>query len=78
MYNFINDVAFENLYAEQIATIKVIHYLKTGKFDRAALFASSEVYQAFLQMNLAGVDQIFQTHVRKLWGNCPPHLALDA
>lgn len=75
IYNFINDLAYENLYLGQMGHIKVLHYLRSGNFDRASIFLTPKTYQDFVQKNLTGVDQIFQTHVRKLWGPCPPHLA---
>jgi hypothetical protein len=77
LYNFINDSVYEDLYPEQIEQIKILHYLRTGNFDREYIFASPHAYRNFIQKNLTGVDQIFQAHVQKLWDGCPPHLALQ-
>ena len=65
-YNFPNDEIAEALYPESLRDLRVIHFLRTGKFDRSQIFASEEHFDRFLKLNLQGSNRIFQDHVRLL------------
>lgn len=65
-YNFPNDELAEALYAESLQDVRVIHYLRTQRFDRQQIFASAEGFDSFLKLNLRGSNKVFQDHVRIL------------
>lgn len=65
-YNFPNDPRAETMYPDSLRDIRVIHYLRTGHFDRIEIFASAESFDQFLALDLVGSERIFQDHVRAL------------
>lgn len=71
-YNFPNDELAEALYAESMHDLRVIHYLRTQRFDRQQIFASAEEFHSFLELDLRGSDKMFQDHVRILTGSRYP------
>jgi hypothetical protein len=62
-YNFPNDEIADVLYPELLKDVRVIHYLRTTKFDRQQIFASPEQFQLFLELELSGSNKVFQDHV---------------
>ena len=65
-YNFPNDEMAEALYPESLQDVRVIHYLRTERFDRQQIFASAEEFDRFLNIDLRGSDKVFQDHIRVL------------
>jgi hypothetical protein len=73
-YNFPNDPVAERMYPEELAQVAVFHYLRTGKFDRHAIFTNPEEYHRFLGLQLTGVDLRFQESVRDIIGSTYPFI----
>src|SRR5690606_21989617 len=47
-YNYPNDKIADSLYPEELEKIIVMHYLRTGKFDRHSIFSDEESFNQFL------------------------------
>ena len=71
-YNFPNDELAERRYPEELENVKIFHYLRTGEFDRHRIFLDSANYRAFVQSSLSGVNQVFQNHVKRIFGEAYP------
>jgi hypothetical protein len=67
-YNFPNDDLAAARYPEELEHVKIFHYLRTEAFDRQHIFLDSEGYRGFLQARLAGANEMFQRHVKNLFG----------
>jgi hypothetical protein len=65
-YNFPNDPRAEVLHADDLADLRVIHYLRTKRFDRQRIFGSADAFDAFLGLQLEGSEAVFQARVRGL------------
>ena len=65
-FNFPNDPVADRLYPGEMDDIRVIHYLRTDKFDRKVIFSNQAEFSDFLSLNLDGSNKVFQDHVRKL------------
>jgi len=65
-YNFPNDAVADKLRPKELKDIRLIHYLRTDKFDRQTIFAAEHAFKDFLSLNLNGSNKIFQRHIRKL------------
>jgi hypothetical protein len=65
-YNFPNDRRAEVLHPDDLADLRVIHYLRTGRFDRQRIFGSTDAFDAFLGLPLEGSEAVFQARVRAL------------
>ncbi|MDQ2801994.1 MAG: hypothetical protein M3Y41_04630, partial [Pseudomonadota bacterium] len=57
-----------------IEEIYNIHYPRKTNFDGYVIFAEPDSYRDFLSKDLKGVEEVLQRHVRKIWGEMPPHL----
>ena len=77
-FNFPNDSVAETLYPEELDAVKAIHYLRTDRFDRHAIFTSSDEYRHFLELPLEGVNGSFQDAVRRLLGERYPFVESSA
>jgi hypothetical protein len=62
-YNFPNDPIAEERYPVALADLRVIHYLRTQRFDRPQIFSSEQAFQRFLGLGLAGSERLLQKHV---------------
>jgi len=71
-YNFPNDPVAERMYPEELAHVAVFHYLRTGSFDRHAIFTNRDEYNKFLGLSLTGVNLRFQQSVRDIFGSDYP------
>ncbi len=71
-YNFPNDALAEQRYPESMRDVRVIHYLRTHRFDRQMIFSSSTDFRSFLAMRLTGVEAVLQAHVARLTGGHYP------
>jgi Glycosyltransferase 61 len=71
-YNFPNDERATRRYPEELQQVKIIHYLRTEAFERHKIFLDADNYRAFLQASLAGVNLVFQDHVRRVIGEAYP------
>src|SRR5690606_8851788 len=65
-YNYPNDKIADSLYPEELEKIIVMHYLRTGKFDRHSIFSDEESFNQCLGLELSGSDRIFQEFVAGL------------
>jgi hypothetical protein len=65
-YNFPNDRRAEMLHPDELADIRVVHYLRTHRFDRQRIFASQDAFDDFLRLELDGSDRRFQDRVREI------------
>jgi hypothetical protein len=65
-YNFPNDQRAEVLHADDAADLRVIHYLRTDRFDRQRIFGSADAFDAFLGLPLEGSEAVFQARVHTL------------
>ncbi|MEO7841488.1 MAG: glycoside hydrolase family 99-like domain-containing protein [Anaerolineales bacterium] len=73
-YNFPNDPLADQLHPKELKDVRLIHYLRTDKFDRHAVFTTEEAFNGFLSLKLEGSNKLFQDHVRKLTdGKYPFH-----
>jgi len=71
-FNFPNDPIAETLYPEELDSVRAIHYLRTDRFDRHRIFASSDAYAQFLELPLDGANRALQDAVRRLFGEGYP------
>lgn len=67
-YNFPNDAEADVMYPEELADVRLIHFLRFAEFDRKAIFSNESSYQEFLAQPLTGSNRVFQTKVRELLG----------
>jgi len=67
-YNFPNDAIAEQLYPDELAQVRIFHYLRTDTFDRQRIFVSAAEYGRFLSLPLSGSNLLFQRYVRSLIG----------
>ena len=65
-YNFPNDIIAEKLHAEEMKDIRIMHYLRTDKFNRQRIFANKDSFEKFLLLELDGSNKIFQNYIKKL------------
>jgi len=65
-YNFPNDVRAEERYPEELTNVLVIHYLRRQIFDRQQIFSNEANFDAFMSIELAGSNAVFQRRVRDL------------
>ena len=65
-YNFPNDPVADKLHPKELEDVRLIHYLRTDKFDRHAIFATEDAFNDFLSLKLDGSNKFFQDHIRKL------------
>ena len=68
-YNFANDERADARYPEELDTVCIFHYLRTDNFDRHKIFASPSAYHQFLELPLAGSNEVFQSYVSTLIGS---------
>ena len=59
-FNFPNDRIADTMYPREMASVIIMHYLRTGAFDRQKIFSSEAEMQKFLGLDLVGSDRIFQ------------------
>jgi hypothetical protein len=71
-YNFPNDVRADDLYPDDLADVRTIHYLRTTEFDRRQIFVDADVFDRFLALPLAGSNAVMQQRVRELTGRRYP------
>ncbi|GAB4515347.1 MAG: hypothetical protein OHK0046_18680 [Anaerolineae bacterium] len=71
-YNFPNDRTAEAMYPADMQDIRVLHYLRTERFNRQEIFAAPDAFEHFLALELQGSEAIFQAHVRQLTGGHYP------
>lgn len=74
-FNFPNDPRAEEIYPEELADVAIFHYLRTSLFDRREIFTSAELYAAFLDLPLTGVNALFRQAVRRILGPDYPFAA---
>jgi hypothetical protein len=67
-YNFPNAPRAEALYPDELAEVRVIHYLRTSAIERSGLFVSAERYRAFLDQPLKGTNRTLQAAVARVLG----------
>lgn len=65
-YNYPNDPIADQLHPEELEDVRLIHYLRTDRFERHTIFATEEAFYNFLSLDLEGSNKVFQEHVRKL------------
>ena len=63
-YNFPNDQAAERRHSDSLQDARLIHYLRTTRFDRHRIFADEAAFDAFLGLPLSGSELLLQQHVR--------------
>lgn len=73
-FNMPNDTLAEALYPDEAGDARVVHYLRTDRFDRHEIFAGEAAYQAFLDLELTGVNRLFQRSVKEVLGERYPFL----
>lgn len=71
-YNFPNDELATRKFPEELASVKIFHYLRTDQFDRQLIFADASHYKAFLHAPLTGSNKVFQQAVRHRIGPAFP------
>ena len=71
-FNLPNDERAAFLYPDEVNDVRIVHYLRTDHFDRHAIFASEANYLAFLDLDMAGIDRVFQDSVRQTLGATYP------
>jgi hypothetical protein len=71
-YNFPNDVRADDLYPDDLADDRTIHYLRTTEFDRRQIFVDADAFDRFLALPLAGSNAVMQQRVRELPGRRYP------
>jgi hypothetical protein len=76
-YNFPNDQRAETMCPDDLADIKLLHYLRRDHFDRHLIFATNAAFDGFLNTPLQGSDAVFQRHVAQLTANRYPFPAIE-
>lgn len=71
-YNYPNDPTADRLHTNELRDVRIIHYLRTDKFDRQRIFTNQEEFDRFLSLELTGSDRVFQTYVRQLTAGTYP------
>jgi hypothetical protein len=71
-YNFPNDPRAETYQSAEMEHVIVHHYQHRGKFDRHKIFACAEEYEAFVNLDLSGINGRFQSDVITLFGRDYP------
>ncbi|MFH1793023.1 MAG: hypothetical protein ABIK36_18275 [Pseudomonadota bacterium] len=71
-FNLPNDERAASLYPDEVDDVRIVHYLRTDHFDRHAIFASEANYLAFIDLDLTGIDRLFQHSVRQTLGEAYP------
>ena len=71
-YNFPNDPVADEKYFSELQHVRLIHYLRTERFDRHQIFAEQSAFNAFMKLDLSGSDLVFQSYVRDLTGGVYP------
>lgn len=71
-YNFPNDPVADARYPGELAAAKVIHFLRTDRFDRGRIFASAGEFASFLELELTGSDLLLQKRVREITAGSYP------
>jgi hypothetical protein len=71
-YNFPNDPIADEKYLLELRNVRLIHYLRTERFDRHKIFAEQPAFDAFMKLDLIGSDSVFQSYVRDLTGGIYP------
>jgi hypothetical protein len=71
-YNFPNDPIAERMYPDELASVVVYHYLRTGAFNRHEIFVDATRYAQFLEAPLSGVNRRFRDAVQEIAGSTYP------
>lgn len=71
-FNFPNDPGAAELYPQEAENAVIYHYLRTLNFDRQRIFSSQNDYEAFLRLELTGVDRAFRDCVCRQLGSSYP------
>ena len=71
-YNFPNDPRADELYPDDSADIRTLHFLRTTEFDRQKIFADADGFARFLALRLGGSNAVLQRRVRELTGGRYP------
>lgn len=65
-YNFPNDSNADHLHLNELNDVRLIHYLRTEKFDRQKIFTTKTEFEHFLSLDLTGSNKIFQDYIKNL------------
>jgi hypothetical protein len=71
-FNFPNDPVADRLHPEELADVRMLHYLRTERFDRSAILTTPANFASFLTLPLTGSDLLLQRHVRRITGGHYP------
>lgn len=67
-YNFPNDPGFDELYPEELADLRILHYLRTSIVDRDGDFSALAGVKGIVDRNdLVGSNRIFQQTIADLF-----------
>ena len=62
----------EDLYEEELADIRVIHYMRRKFFSRETVFTSPTFFDEFMGKKLIKSDAVFQAHIKQVTGGKYP------
>ena len=66
-YNFPNDEQIESKYAEDLADVRLLHYLRLGPFQKPRDMQNVGTVSEFLRRkDLSGVNSILQEHLARV------------
>lgn len=71
-YNFPNDEIAAERYPEEMRNCVVMHYLRTGEFDRQSIFESPKAYAEFMIKPLNVPNEAFRKAIVRLFGKTYP------
>jgi hypothetical protein len=71
-YNFPNDTIAESRYPDELASVVLVHYLRTDVIDRHRIFAGPDDYHAFVSSPLEGANGVLQSAVLATFGRDYP------
>jgi hypothetical protein len=65
-YDFPNDRTAEARHSAELPDVRVIHYLRTHRFDRQRIFAAGAAFDDFLRLELVDSERVFQDRIRAI------------
>lgn len=76
-YNFPNDPIADERYPEELADVRILHFLRQKQVQRAKIFATPREFARFLELPLEGSNHALQTFVQDLTSGIYPFTGIS-